>query len=550
MQDLLETPGVQDEVQAWMFFRTLKASRLLPADEIEAWENRVGDGPFEDLARALVEEGVLTPYQLGRIKDGNPHHLVLGQYRVLGELGKGGCGHVYKARHELMDRTVALKMISPEASRSVARRDLFVREVVATTRLLHPNIATAYDANEHDGQLYFAMEYVEGPTLHHLVQTHGPIPVSVVCSYLLQAAEALGHAHERGIVHRDLKPANVMLTHDRPAHELPHQLPNVLKVLDFGLCRLAATKPRLLSTIPCEAGAIVGTPAFIAPEQIRDVHVADARSDLYSLGCTFYYALTGRLPFDGLTTKATLLLHLEYDAPTVAAHRSNIPPGLSAIVARMMAKRPADRYASAADLVRAVNDFVLGGGLGDSGRFECAPRRLAPAVTPLPPSSVPLVVAAPSSEPFVIPPVTVGNPTPRPPDTLIASDQLPLLWGAWADAVTDLAAGRPVTVTATRYKALYRGLIEATQSAGPAGVRVRDLAEPWVSLQSLVRLDPRSLTDLAASVDALDADLTGGAAAYESTGPRLAVAALGLVTLAAAAFGIFKGTGGFTRLPW
>ena len=550
MQDLLETPVVQNEVQAWMFFRTLKASRLLTAEETAAWEARVGEGSFDDLTRAMVEEGALTSYQLGRIKDGNPHHLVLGQYRVMGELGKGGCGHVYKARHALMDRTVALKMISPEASRSVAHRELFVREVVATTRLLHPNIATAYDANEHDGQLFFAMEYVEGPTLHQLVQSQGPLPVSVACSYLLQAAEALRHAHERGIIHRDLKPANIILTCDRPPHETPHHLPNLLKVLDFGLCRLSAVKPRLLATIPCETGAIVGTPAFIAPEQIQDVHVADGRSDIYSLGCTFFYAITGNLPFEGFTTKATLLLHLEQDAPCVSSRRANIPPGLSALIARMMAKKPSDRYQSAADLSSAVNDFILGGGLGESGRIGHVARRPEPAIVPTPASSVPLVVAISPSRPIVVRPPSACEPTPRPHDTLLATDQLTALWGAWADVVTNLASGYAVAMTPSAYKVLYRNLIEAAESSGPIGSRIRAVVEPWVSLRTIAQLDERTLAELVCLVNAFEGKINGDPAPHRRGWFETVAAVMGFVLVVVIAFVAFRKTNPVAFFPW
>ena len=522
MESLLETPAQTDAVSAWMIFRSLKASKLLSLAEIAHWEERAEQESIEVIRQQMLDENVLTPYQISRLKDGTPQCLVMGQYRILDEIGKGGCGCVYKARHHLMDRIVALKLINPIASKNVSHRELFLREIIATTRLFHPNIATAYDANEDNDQLYFAMEYIEGPTLHHLVQTNGPLPISVVCSYLLQSAEALRHAHEKGIVHRDIKPANIILTHEQTDPNSNCGFPNHLKILDFGLCRLSAITSRILQTIPCETGAIVGTPAFIAPEQISDVHSVDARSDLYSLGCTFYYALTGKLPFDGLTTKATLLLHLEYDAKPVSSFRAIIPAGLTTIITRLLAKKPSDRYSSAAELIDAINGFILGGGLRDSAQIINHPRMTVESTlrdaSERAVSSSHIQLLASSSKPVFVSLEVAPGATPLPEETLVVVEQFQILWTAWFELVVRISKKEKMTIDPMNYETLYRNLLESIQFSQnhPEGLapkhakRLHGLIEPWVSVRSLTSLDAKTIAELVSYSQQIDRTIWSG----------------------------------------
>ncbi len=238
------------------------------------------------------------------------------RYHILGVLGTGGMGTVFQARHLLMDREVALKVVNRVLVDSPTLVERFRREVKSAGRLNHPNIVTAHDADEAGGWHFLVMEYVPGISLAHLVGEHGPLPVTEACDYARQAALGLEHAYECGMVHRDIKPQNLMLT---PAGQV--------KILDFGLSRLGdgvAAGPQSAGlTAPggnptglgaaslTQAGCVMGTPDYIAPEQVRDAHAADIRADIYSLGCTLYHLLAGQPPFFGATDFDKVLAHLE-----------------------------------------------------------------------------------------------------------------------------------------------------------------------------------------------------------------------------------------------
>ncbi|HEX4610182.1 MAG TPA: serine/threonine-protein kinase, partial [Urbifossiella sp.] len=297
------------------FFHALRTSRLLPEVDVAAMEAQTRPGELPALFDVLLGKGMLTAYQLDQIRRGESGGLVIGPYHVLGELGRGGGGVVFRARHAVMGRDVALKVVSPAYGGEAAVRYHFRREVAATTALRHPNVVLTYDANEAGGVLYLAMELIAGPTLQGYVTEHGPLPVPLACAVLRETTLALDYAHQQGLVHRDVKPANVML----PGAADPDGRAGgpLVKVVDFGLARFA----RLATTIHCPDGASLGTPAFMAPEQIRNIHAADIRSDLYSLGCTFYYALTGQLPFAGGSAQATLLLQLQQEPRPVRGWR-------------------------------------------------------------------------------------------------------------------------------------------------------------------------------------------------------------------------------------
>lgn len=270
------------------------------------------------------------------------------RYKVLGRIGAGGMGTVYKAEHKIMGRIVALKVMARNLLASKDALDRFRREVRLASRLSHPNIVTVHDADEADGIHFLVMEHVDGVSLDRLVDRKGPLPVVTACQLIRQAALGLQHAFERDMVHRDIKPHNLMVT--RKGH---------VKVLDFGLARIAAgegssvTSPTLTSP-----GMVLGTPDFVAPEQARNPAAADTRADLYSLGCTLYFLLTGRPPFGGDTTIAKLIAHME-DAPfPLTSLRTDLPPGLAEVVNKLMAKDPADRYATPAEVAQALQPFT------------------------------------------------------------------------------------------------------------------------------------------------------------------------------------------------
>ena len=325
----------------------LEALREVPLLEPEQMSEvtRLADGNSLDargLAGEMVRRGWLTPYQINQLFQGRGRQLVLGSFVLLERLGEGGMGQVFKARHRKLGRIDALKVIRKErlANTDAVRR--FQREIQAAGQLSHPNIVRAHDADECDGTHFFAMEYVEGVDLAKYVKQKGPLPVETACDLVRQAALGLQHAHERGMVHRDIKPHNLLLVTQT----------GTVKVLDMGLARLRSeAHGELSSTSLTQQGVVMGTPDYIAPEQAMDSHSADIRADLYSLGCTFYCLLTARPPFTGGTLMEKLLRHQSDSPRPLSEFRSDVPETVAAVIARLMAKRPADRYATPAEFL-------------------------------------------------------------------------------------------------------------------------------------------------------------------------------------------------------
>jgi tRNA A-37 threonylcarbamoyl transferase component Bud32 len=311
------------------------------------------------------------------------------RYRLLGLLGVGGMGAVYKAKHRLMDRLVALKVIRKKLLANPDAVERFRREVMAAARLAHPNIVTAYDAEQAGETHFLVMELVEGASLDRLVAEHGPLPIEQACDSARQVALALQHAFERGMVHRDIKPQNLMLTTQ-----------GQIKVLDFGLARFltesaAAEEPAqspgdsgLSLPAPAttqigspsssssgspslemltQAGTMMGTPDYMAPEQARDASTADIRADIYGLGCTLYFLLSGVAPFYADTLLRKLRAHQERTPRSLSTLRRDLPAELIAILERMMAKRPEDRYQSPAEVAAALQSLAQRGKLAAAG---------------------------------------------------------------------------------------------------------------------------------------------------------------------------------------
>ncbi len=267
------------------------------------------------------------------------------RYRVLGLIGTGGMGAVYKAQHRLMERLVALKVINPEFLQNAAAVDRFRREFRAVARLSHPNIVTAYDAEQAGNLHLLVMEFVEGVSLDQLVAQRGPLPIQQACQLIRQAALGLAHIHERGMVHRDIKPQNLMVSRQ-----------GNVKILDCGLARLgvearsgsAAAGPTAAGTRTC-AGMVLGTPDYMAPEQGIDAASADIRADIYSLGCTLFFAVTGQPPFPHGLLVEKLLAHAQRKPPMELLPGS-VSLEFSTILTRMLAKDPSQRYQTPAEL--------------------------------------------------------------------------------------------------------------------------------------------------------------------------------------------------------
>jgi len=274
------------------------------------------------------------------------------RYKAVELVGKGGMGDVYRAEHRMMERTVAIKVIHRELVRNPDAVDRFHREVKTAARLSHPNIVTAFDAEQADDLHFLVMEYVDGVNLAQLVEQRGPLSIETACSYVNQAAVAMQYAHERGMVHRDIKPHNLMV--DEAGH---------VKILDFGLASLARQAVPMGNTfVPSgdltSAGSIMGTPSYISPEQADDARRADIRSDLYSLGATLYYLLAGHAPFAGGDVSHTLQSHADVEPRPIEELREDVPAPVAGTLRRMMAKNPDQRYQTPREVAAALEPFA------------------------------------------------------------------------------------------------------------------------------------------------------------------------------------------------
>ena len=277
-----------------------------------------------------------------------------GRFRLLKVLGEGGMGIVYKALHTKLDRLVAIKVIAPHLMLDPDAATRFRREVAATASLHHPHVVHALDADEVDGHHFLVMEYIDGHNLADIVIVGGPLCVADACEIIRQAALGLSHAHTTGLIHRDVKPANLMLSRE-----------GCVKVLDLGLALLRKELVGLGDLTPY--GRLMGTAEFMSPEQTLNPHKVDRRSDFYSLGCTLYYLLTGHGPFAGEEFDSPgkkMVAHATAAVPPLRGCRPDVPDALVALLDRMLAKEPADRFATATEVADGLEPLADGHDLG------------------------------------------------------------------------------------------------------------------------------------------------------------------------------------------
>jgi eukaryotic-like serine/threonine-protein kinase len=361
-----------------------------------------GEGPYPPDLREIcpvcspvidgeAQTKVATPPGPAQAPDSQPGFVlgpgkVLADYELLGEINRGGMGVIFKARQKGLDRIVAIKVIAPNrlANREARRR--FKQEVVTAARLNHPNIVTVFQTDI-DGPIpYLAMEFVPGIDLSKLVKSSGPLSPQDACYYISQAAHGLQHAYEAGLVHRDIKPANLMVT-PSPLDEKASKtgkLPRV-KILDMGLARVVSegdAEPGELT----RDGIFLGTPDYVAPEQAEDARSSDIRADIYSLGSSLFFLLTGEIPFPGASVVQKLRKQLTEPPPSPRARRDEVSPALDALVRRMMARNPLERPQTPAELLELLDQVVRGGSLSTpvAGTPLMSPQPGSAAHTPFP----------------------------------------------------------------------------------------------------------------------------------------------------------------------
>lgn len=382
----MPAPTVPDLVEALCRHALLEPAQLA---ELEPSFRQYPDA--KSFLKDLVNKRKwLTQFQAQALWNRQDRDLVLGGYVLLEALGEGGMGQVFKARHRQLGIVRAIKRLRAELvgkdrkDRSLKR---FRREMAAVGQLSHPNIVKAYDAGQEGDAHFLVMEYVEGVSLAKLVKEHGPVPVEQAIDYIRQVAAGLQHASETGLVHRDIKPSNLLVT---PQGQI--------KILDLGLARFEDGSDSLVGGLT-QVGTVLGTVDFIAPEQATDAKTADIRCDLYSLGCTFYFLVTGQIPFPGTSITDKVLKHRTENPVPIELIRPEVPDSVIAVIRKLMMKQPEERYATPADLIAALSSSALQAP-PPTGVLEGAPLANSTASTTAKPASDPSWTPASSERPF------------------------------------------------------------------------------------------------------------------------------------------------------
>ena len=347
----------------------LAKSKLLPADEVESlrqkWQAEASgtDGQVEAFGKYLVAKRALTLWQSAMVQRGRADGFFLEDYRILDQIGKGQMGGVYKAVHSL-GQTVALKILPASRAKDPRVLSRFQREARLLTLLDHPNVVRAFQVGQSGGRYFIAMEYLEGQTLDEVLNARKKLPVAESIRLVCQALDGLQHLHEKRTVHRDLKPSNLMIVPAAVQESAETTLNSTVKILDIGLGREmfaeSDTGEQTETQLTIE-GAVVGTPDYMSPEQAKDARSSDIRADIYSLGCVLYHCLTGRPPFTDTNIMTQMLKHATEKPAPLTNFTPEATAALQAVLDRMMAKLPEERYLTPREAAEALRKFGLPG---------------------------------------------------------------------------------------------------------------------------------------------------------------------------------------------
>jgi serine/threonine-protein kinase len=513
------------ELSAKSFLGLVQKSGVVPAERLKQalaeLSKQAAGKPvhLDQLTQFLIGEGLITQWHYDKLLTRKYKGFFVGQYKLLSLLGTGGMSTVYLAEHTLSGQRRAIKVLPRARVNDKSYLDRFLREGRAAASLSHPNIVRIYDLANEEDVYYMVMEYVPGVDLHQKIQQEGPAPLEDALRYLEQAAAGLAHAHGKRIVHRDIKPANLLLTND-----------GTVKLLDLGLALLREDQESLTLL---HNEKVMGTADYLAPEQAINSHNVDPRADIYSLGCTFYYLLTGQPPFPDGTIAQRIAMHQSREPKPIRELRPDCPPLVEVLCQRMMKKAPEDRLQSCERIIQAVekcrqqlgtvtgpparvepvssgaNEGIKPTASGNATQGRPSPPPIPTPSIPEPPSPVtapPQAIAAPPQA-IAAPPQAVakpaqrkdkwqGEPTPQSREPISPSSK---------EAVSPRAAGSPGAATSPS-AAKSPGAAKSPSAAGPSLDK-----SPAKSAQHPGAGKAAPLASKAASTAARDAATTGDA---------------------------------------